>query len=131
MRATLAFLVLGCLAATAPAADPDDWEALSVRVKPFAVKDLDGKPLKLSDLSGKIAVIDFWATWCKPCVQELPGLAEYHRRLEGQKTVVLLSFNVGEQRRDVEAFLKKSPVSLILPCMKACIPSSSPVKILT
>jgi thiol-disulfide isomerase/thioredoxin len=111
VRATLAFLLLGCLAASAPAADPDDWEALSVRVKPFVVKDLDGKPLKLADLTGKIAVLDFWATWCKPCVHELPGLAEYHRRLEGQETVVLLSLNVGEKRRDVEAFLKKSPVS--------------------
>jgi len=37
--------------------------------------------------------------------------SEYHRRLEGQGKVVLLSFNVGEKRRDVEAFLKKSPVS--------------------
>jgi thiol-disulfide isomerase/thioredoxin len=111
VRATLAFLLLGCLAATTPAAYPDDWEALSVRVKPFVVKDLDGKPLKLADLTGKIAVLDFWATWCKPCVHELSGLAEYHRRLEGQEAVVLLSFNVGEKRRDVEAFLKKSPVS--------------------
>jgi thiol-disulfide isomerase/thioredoxin len=80
-------------------------------VKPFAVKDLQGRTLKLADLSGKIAVLDFWATWCKPCVQELPGLAEYHRRLESQDKVVLLSLNVGEKRRDVEAFLKKSPVS--------------------
>jgi thiol-disulfide isomerase/thioredoxin len=111
LRAPLALLLLGCLAATAPAAEPDGWEPLRLRVKPFVVKDLGGKPLKLADLAGKIAVFDFWATWCKPCVHELPGLAEYHRRLEGQEQVVLLSFNVGERRRDVEAFLKKSPVS--------------------
>jgi len=111
LRATLVLILSGCLAAAAAAAHPDDWEALSLRVKPFAVKDLEGRTLKLADLSGKIAVIDFWATWCKPCVTELPGLAEYHRRLEGQGKVVLLSFNVGEKRRDVEAFLKKSPVS--------------------
>jgi thiol-disulfide isomerase/thioredoxin len=111
LRATLALLLFGCLAAAAPTADADEWEALNVRVKPFVVKDLEGKPLKLADLAGKIAVIDFWATWCRPCVHELPGLAEYHRRLEGQQKVVLLSFNVGEKPRDVEAFLKKSPVS--------------------
>ena len=111
MRATLALILSGCLAAAAPAARSDDWEALSLRVKPFAVKDLEGRTLKLADLSGKIAVIDFWATWCKPCVHELPELAEYHRRLEGQDKVVLLSFNVGEKRQDVQAFLKKSPVS--------------------
>jgi len=111
LRATLAFLLLSCLAPAASAPGADDWEAVRMRVKPFVVKDLDGKPLKLADLSGKIAVIDFWATWCKPCVYELPELAEYHRRLEGQDKVVLLSFNVGERRKDVEAFLKKSPVS--------------------
>jgi cytochrome c biogenesis protein CcmG/thiol:disulfide interchange protein DsbE len=111
LRATLVLILSGWLAAAAPAARPDDWEALSLRVKPFAVKDLEGKTLKLADLSGKIAVLDFWATWCKPCVHELPGLAEYHRRLEGQDEVVLVSLNVGEKRRDVEAFLKKSPVS--------------------
>jgi thiol-disulfide isomerase/thioredoxin len=104
-------LLLASLAGAAPAADPDEWEALSLRVKPFAVKDLKGRTLKLADLSGKIAVLDFWATWCKPCVHELPGLAEYHRRLEGQDKVVLLSLNVGEKPRDVEAFLRKSPVS--------------------
>lgn len=111
MRATLVLMLSGCLATAAPAARSDDWEALSLRVKPFAVKDLEGKTLKLADLSGKVAVIDFWATWCKPCVHELPELAEYHRRLEGQDKVVLLSFNVGEKRQDVQAFLKKSPVS--------------------
>jgi thiol-disulfide isomerase/thioredoxin len=102
---------LSFLAVPAPAGGPDEWESLSLRVKPFAVKDLQGRTLKLADLSGKIAVLDFWATWCKPCVHELPGLAEYHRRLESQDKVVLLSLNVGEKRRDVEAFLKKSPVS--------------------
>jgi len=111
LRATFALLLLACLVPPAAAPQADEWEPLRVPVKPFVVKDLDGKPLKLSDLAGKIAVIDFWATWCRPCVHELPELALYHRRLEGQDRVVLLSFNVGEKRRDVEAFLKRSPVS--------------------
>jgi thiol-disulfide isomerase/thioredoxin len=111
LRATLVLMLSCCLAAAGAAARSDDWEALSLPVKPFAVKDLEGKTLKLADLSGKVAVIDFWATWCRPCVHELPELAEYHRRLEGQDKVVLLSFNVGEKRQDVQAFLKKSPVS--------------------
>jgi thiol-disulfide isomerase/thioredoxin len=55
--------------------------------------------------------VDFWATWCKPCVKELPELAEYHKRLAERGDVVLLSFNVGETRAEVEAFLKASPVS--------------------
>ena len=99
----------------------DDWEDVRVTVKPFEVKDLDGKALSLADLSGKIAVVDFWATWCKPCVKELPELAAYHQRLADRKDVVLLSFNVGEKRAEVEAFLKGSPVSFPVYCGDALV----------
>jgi thiol-disulfide isomerase/thioredoxin len=111
LRAALGLLLLGALASAADSAKlVDDWEVLRLPVKPFVVKDAGGRPLRLADLSGKVAVIDFWASWCKPCVRELPELADYHRRLEGQQRVVLLSFNVGEKPRDVERFLKGSPV---------------------
>ena len=116
MRLLLAALVLvlgsaGYAPATAkPIAGPDGWEALSSIAKPFAVEDLQGRALRSEDLAGRIVIIDFWATWCSPCLRELPELVEYHRRLEGRKDVVLLSFNLTDERADLEAFLSERNV---------------------
>ena len=117
----LSVLVVTLASVASAARADDDWEDVRITVKPFEVKDLDGKALSLADLSGKIAVVDFWATWCKPCVKELPELAAYHQRLADRKDVVLLSFNVGEKRAEVEAFLKGSPVSFPVYCGDALV----------
>ena len=58
-------------------------------VADFATKTLAGKKLRLSDHRGKVVVINFWATWCKPCKQELPFLNRYAKELEEKGLVVL------------------------------------------
>jgi len=91
-------------------AGPDGWETLSSAAKAFEVEDVQGRPLRSEDLAGRIVIIDFWATWCAPCLRELPELVEYHRRLEGREDVTLLSFNVTDERADLEEFLARKRI---------------------
>ena len=62
----------------------------------FALKDLDGKELKLSDYKGKVVVLDFWATWCYPCRLEIPHLVALQKKFEKQGfSVIGISLDQG------------------------------------
>lgn len=88
----------------------DDWEPAHAPFTEFSVKDLDGKPLQLADLRGRVVVIDFWATWCAPCLKELPELGAFYEKVKQRKDVMFLSFDAQEEPDDVRAFVKKKGV---------------------
>ena len=70
----------------------------------FKLKSLDLKQYSLSDLRGKVVLIDFWATWCVPCRADLPMLEKLHQEFKN-KGLVLLGFDVGEDVDTVRKFL--------------------------
>jgi peroxiredoxin len=55
----------------------------------FALKDADGKPVRLSDYKGKVVLLDFWATWCGPCRIEIPWFSEMERQKKDKGFAVL------------------------------------------
>lgn len=58
-------------------------------VPPFSVTTLDGQHISLDGLTGKVVLIDFWATWCGPCREALPNIRNIAHRFQGQPLVVL------------------------------------------
>ena len=77
--------------------------------KDFALT-LDGKSIHLSDLRGKIVVLNFWATWCPPCVEETPSLNNLQARIEPMGGMVL-GVSVDEDREAYEHFLQDNHVT--------------------
>lgn len=76
----------------------------------FTLEDAQGRAVTLSELRGQVVMINFWASWCGPCRQEMPLLEQIHQRYEplGFK---LIGVNVEENPADGQAFLKERPVS--------------------
>ena len=76
----------------------------------FKAVSLDGKAYSLDSLRGRPVLLDFWASWCGPCIQSMPTLEKLRRNYESQGLVVL-AVDVGETRETVEKFLKSKQVA--------------------
>jgi peroxiredoxin len=81
----------------------------------FTLVDLAGQKTRLSDLKGKVVLVNFWATWCPPCREEIPSMANLNRIMAG-KPFRMLAISIDQGGKEaVESFFRKSRT--ILPAL--------------
>ena len=78
----------------------------------FTARDLAGKEVKLSDLHGKVVLVNFWATWCPPCREEIPSMVKLNQAMAG-KPFQMLALSIDEGGKGaIEQFFAKSGQTL-------------------
>lgn len=77
----------------------------NVAPPPLVLKDLQGNSRQLSDYRDKVVLVNFWATWCPPCREEMPSMQRLKEKMAG-RPFVMLGVNSGEPLGDVEEFLR-------------------------
>jgi peroxiredoxin len=75
--------------------------------KPFEVETPDKRVLRLSEFKGKVVFLNFWATWCKPCEEEMPGMERLYRKFKDKGLVVLAISEDAAGAEVVAPFVKK------------------------
>jgi peroxiredoxin len=72
----------------------------------FTLSDPVGKKISLKDFRGKLVMLNFWATWCDPCREEMPGMERLYQEFKDQGFVIL-AINVKDRREDALKFIKE------------------------
>lgn len=96
----------------APAASPAEPAVLPASLRDASLTDINGKSLKLSDYSGKVLIVNMWATWCGPCRQEMPELVQLHKdyKSKGLEVVGLATAQNDPDLEAVKDFIKEQKV---------------------
>jgi peroxiredoxin len=106
------FLGLSLCAALTALPAFDGWSmgsrvpTVGMQAEDFSLTDLDGKPQSLSQYRGKIVLVNFWATWCKPCTTEMPAMQSSFDKLH-DKGFVVLAINELEDDAKVREHIKQ------------------------
>jgi cytochrome c biogenesis protein CcmG, thiol:disulfide interchange protein DsbE len=78
----------------------------------FELQTIDGQSVKLSDYKGKKVILNFWATWCPPCKEEMPKLEKYYDQKPADVELLAVNFTVTEKKREnVVQFVQKHQYS--------------------
>lgn len=78
----------------------------------ITMRDLEGKAISLSQFKGKVVILNFWATWCPPCREEMPSLDALYQKFKENKDIVMLPVSIDENADTVREFMKRNNYSM-------------------
>ncbi|MCB9612562.1 MAG: TlpA family protein disulfide reductase [Sandaracinus sp.] len=101
--------LLAALALPAFLAAPVSALERGTRAPEIGLRDRDGNNVQLSALRGKVVLVDFWASWCGPCREEMPVLQRFHQRF-GPRGLVVVGVNIDREEVNMRRFLDRTQV---------------------
>ena len=78
----------------------------------FEMLDTNGKTINLEDLKGKVVFMNFWATWCAPCIAEMPSIQKLYDKVKDDKEIVILTVEVEGKSDKVAKFMNRKNLTL-------------------
>jgi thiol-disulfide isomerase/thioredoxin len=110
--ALVLLLTLVALCHTARAAPTKFTPVASAAPPALELRDMEGRLHRLADYRGKVVLINFWATWCEPCREEMPSMQTLKQRMDrlAKGAFVVLAVNHAENEARVAQFLKQQPL---------------------
>jgi thiol-disulfide isomerase/thioredoxin len=106
--AVFILLILLVCAVAGCGVGPREGAQIGKAAPEFQLPDLGGATVSLSQLRGKIVILDFWATWCQPCRQSMPEMEKLQEKYSSNLT--LLAINLQESPEDVRSFVRSEKI---------------------
>jgi len=88
-------------------AEVSSWDTKNTPLEDFELTDLQGRKWSMADLKGKVVFINLWATWCGPCLEELPYVQKLSEQLKARNDVQVVTLNTDQEVGKVEPFMKE------------------------
>jgi thiol-disulfide isomerase/thioredoxin len=92
--------------ASASSEDKDTCDGTGTAKLDFVLKDMNNVPVKLAEFKGHVVLINFWATWCGPCKEEIPTFVEMYNKYRS-KGLVILGVSIDDSPAQLQAFAKE------------------------